>query len=311
MSMVIAEASPDPVRGRHDGDPLQAALHREESVLAIITEVNGPSYRPLGEIMAFVPDARVGSLSSGCIEADLATHAQDALQNGAKLVRYGDGSPFIDLQLPCGGGLEITLIPRPDRDVLRSVEEKRGRRERCAFLVTNDYRLQETVYGTTGKTRDGFRVSFRPQPRFLIFGSGPEAAIFTDLVKSANYPHLLLSADRETLTSAKANGCAATQLHWAAMPADLPIDDRTAAILFFHDHSWEPTILARLLETPAFYIGAQGSRRAHDGRIAELRRIGVREGLARIKGPIGLIPSARDPRTLAVSVLAEVLDAAR
>ena len=39
-----------------------------------------------------------------------------------------------------------------------------------------------------------------------------------------------------------------------------------------------------------------------------LEELGVnRKGIARIHGPIGLIPSARDSRTLAISVLSEVV----
>ena len=88
-------------------------------------------------------------------------------------------------------------------------------------------------------------------------------------------------------------------------------DERSAIILFFHDHDWEPRILKRALETPAFYIGAQGSRRARDARHQEMLLLGVKKkALRRLKGPIGLIPSARDPRTLAISVLAEVLNIA-
>jgi xanthine dehydrogenase accessory factor len=78
--------------------------------------------------------------------------------------------------------------------------------------------------------------------------------------------------------------------------------------MFFHDHEWEPPILAQALTTEAFYIGAQGSIRAAEMRRMELVRLGTKEtALARLHGPIGLVPSARDARILAVSVLAEVL----
>lgn len=86
------------------------------------------------------------------------------------------------------------------------------------------------------------------------------------------------------------------------------MDDRTAVVLFFHDHDWEPPILAGALETEAFYIGAQGSQRARDARLLMLRGMGVSDAAcARLHGPVGVIPSARDAGTLAVSVLAEVL----
>ena len=82
-------------------------------------------------------------------------------------------------------------------------------------------------------------------------------------------------------------------------------------MLFFHDHDWEPPILAEAVSRPAFYIGAQGSMMARETRMRELAALGLEDAaLARLRGPIGLLPSARDPRTLAISVLAEVLDVA-
>jgi xanthine dehydrogenase accessory factor len=92
------------------------------------------------------------------------------------------------------------------------------------------------------------------------------------------------------------------------LPA-LGADRWTAAVLLFHDHDWEGPILSQLLETDAFYIGAMGSRAAHQARCDDLRSRGIAdEQIARIQGPIGLIPSMRDPETLAVSVLAELID---
>ena len=94
----------------------------------------------------------------------------------------------------------------------------------------------------------------------------------------------------------------------AAYPAHLDADERTAIVLFFHDHDWGPPILAGALQTPAFYIGAQGGRRARKARLEALAAMGVTATeCERLRGPVGLIPSARDPSTLAVSVLAEVL----
>lgn len=278
-----------------------------DSVLAIITGVEGPSYRPLGEIMALRGDDRAGSLSSGCIEGDLAVHAQTAKP---MRLRYGEGSPFMDIRLPCGGGLDIALVPHPDAALLARIREKRAARIPCALRITPDLTLEECDYGPTGDTPEGFRIALRPEPRFLIFGKGPEAAFFADLVNSAHYPHLLLSPEEETLSLARSSGCATEELHWPAFPADLAIDARTAVVLFFHDHDWEPPILARALDSEAFYVGAQGSQRARDARLAALREIDA-TGTERLRGPIGLIPSVRDPRTLAVSVLAEVLEAAR
>lgn len=305
-----AKAVPNhPAAGLSD-DPLSAALDCTDPVLAIITGITGPSYRPLGEIMAFCGDRSVGSLSSGCIETDLAVHARRSLQDGPQVVRYGEGSPWFDLQLPCGGGLEITLLPRPCPLLLAEIAQARAHRQHVGLCIASDKVLRRCDPGPTGPTEDGFRILLVPPPRFLIFGQGPEASLFAALVRAASYPHLLLAPDPDTLAQAEARGIQARLLHWPALPTDLDIDDRTAVVLFFHDHDWEPPILARALESPAFYIGAQGSQRARDTRLAQLRDNGLTEALDRLRGPIGLIRSTRDPRTLAVSVLAEVLEAA-
>ncbi|MEO0752260.1 MAG: XdhC family protein [Pseudomonadota bacterium] len=66
-------------------DPLEALLSAPEgAVLAVIAGVEGPSYRPVGAMMAVMSaDQRAGTLSSGCIEADIALHALQTAEAGA------------------------------------------------------------------------------------------------------------------------------------------------------------------------------------------------------------------------------------
>jgi xanthine dehydrogenase accessory factor len=296
-------------------DPLRAILDsREDAVLAVIADVQGPSYRPVGATMAIVGDAgRTGSLSSGCVENDIALHAARVLASGSpEIIRYGQGSPYVDIQLPCGGGLDILLLPNPDRQALADVVANHEQRRPCTLVI--DVVLGTLSVTSTGATeRDGDRLAVRVEPdiAFQVFGKGPVAATFAALVQSAGYPGTLLSQDAETLDAAGATGFATRQLVAPRYPDDLATDDRTAIVLFFHDHDWDPPILAAALETPAFYVGAQGGRRTRATRLQALEEMGVSEqARARLHGPIGLIPSARDARTLAISVLAEVLAAA-
>jgi len=297
-------------------DPVDALLGRDDdAVLAIITGVEGPSYRPVGAMMAIYPDGdRAGSLSSGCIESDIAIHARETLEAGTpRSLRYGLGSPFIDIQLPCGGGLDILLLPRPDRRVLSRLAEQRLERKPVTLAIaraTGALSLQET--GETGWDGETFLIRETPAIRFLVFGKGPEAATFAALVQGAGYPNMLLSPDDETLSSGNTAGCDTQHLSGPHLPESIGADPWTAIILFFHDHDWEPSILADTLQTPAFYIGAQGSQRARDARVMELQVMGVSgEQIKRLHGPVGLIPSARDAGTLAVSVLAEILQVAK
>lgn len=292
--------------------PIQAILDSDTpGVLAVIKGTEGPSYRPVGAMMAVFGDAsRIGSLSSGCVESDIGTHAVKALETGSPaIVKYGLGSPFFDIELPCGGGLEILLLPQPDRALLTLLATRYAARQLSVLQVeaeTGAMDLLET--GDTGMAGGKLRVRFEPQLQFCIFGKGPEAVSFAALVQSVGYSGHLISPDEETLAEGRASGCSTTHIVAPGVPQGCDIDDRTAVIAFFHDHDWEPPILSAALDSPAFYIGAQGSLRASEQRLQAMRDMGVTEAqLARVTGPVGLIPSARDPVTLAVSVLAEVL----
>lgn len=78
-------------------DPIIAALTATQPcTFAVIVGIEGPSYRPLGAMMTiFASGDYVGTLSSGCVEADIALHAVDALaDNTTRVLRYGAGSPF-------------------------------------------------------------------------------------------------------------------------------------------------------------------------------------------------------------------------
>ena len=84
----------------------------------------------------------------------------------------------------------------------------------------------------------------------------------------------------------------------------------SAVVTLFHDHDRELPALIAGLNSPAFYVGALGSRRAQLARQSALSQAGVdARDLVRLRGPIGVIAPVRDPRLLASSVLTEVLDA--
>lgn len=272
--------------------PLAPVLAGDAVALALITGVEGPSYRPLGAAMAINAAGEAwGSLSSGCIERDVVLHAQRALADGReRRLRYGAGSPFRDLALPCGGGLDVLILPQPDRAALAQAQAQLHARQ-AAMLPLGPLVLD-----------------VQPQLRVLAFGKGPELRLFSALAAAAGYPVESFSPDDETLRGLSG----AQRMSGKEWPAGLRADARTAVALFFHDHDWEPQLLRAALESPALYIGAQGSLRAHQARCAELADLGVpAAALDRLASPFGLIPSVRDPRTLAASVLAQMLAQAR
>lgn len=279
--------------------PIDAALGDGQVSIAIITGVDGPSYRPRGAAMVIdAAGQATGSLSSGCLENDLILHSLAAMADGLpRNLRYGKGSPFLDIILPCGGALDITVIPRPDRAVLSRLREQLSVREAATLVVSPCGRLCLEGPGLT--------VRVRPLLRLVVMGKGPEAACFATLAQQAGYRVDLYSPDCETLRIAGFG----EQLISESWPKELAMDPYTAVSLFFHDHDREPPLLAAALNSPAFYVGAQGSMRAHAARREALSRGGLAPALiSRLVFPYGLIPSARDPRTLAISVLAQVVD---
>ncbi|WP_136684015.1 XdhC family protein [Falsirhodobacter xinxiangensis] len=267
--------------------PIRRALDLDRAALAVITGVEGPSYRPMGATMVIGADGHAfGNLSSGCLDADVIQRAGGAIAGGqAETLRYGRNSPFFDIVLPCGGGLDITILPRPPIEALADAASRLAARQIVRIDLT-----------------PGLSLEIRPQVRFIVFGKGPETSCFARLARQAGYPVDLLSPDPETLDAAGFGKIDAL----TAWPEGLSADARSAVAVFFHDHDREPPLLEAALHGPAFYVGAQGSLRAHEARCAVLAARGA--PTHRLASPFGLIPSTRDARTLAVSVLAHVLE---
>ena len=288
-------------------------------VLAVITQIVGTSYRNLGTMMAFGPQGqRTGSLSSGCIEDDIAEHAATALKTGqVRSLRYGQGSPFFDLKLPCGGGLSILLIPNPDKAVLQAIlarGESRGAAVLHITLSTGALALLpsgQTDVGQMGAGPDELVIVLEPELRFWVYGHGIEAMSFALMAQAAGYDVTLfgqegLQTDLSRIGPLNITLVPSFRSYICPKP-----DRRTAVTLFFHDHENEARLLAQFLPSDALFIGAQGSLKARQRLLSELEVQGVSAGhIEKLCPTFGLIGSCRDPRTLAVSVLAHVLSLA-
>jgi xanthine dehydrogenase accessory factor len=90
--------------------------------------------------------------------------------------------------------------------------------------------------------------------------------------------------------------------------AGLDVDTRTVICVLTHDPKFDVPLLEVALRSPAGYIGAMGSRRTHDDRLARLRELGLTEAeLSRLRSPIGLDLGARTPEETSVSIAAELI----
>lgn len=84
-------------------------------------------------------------------------------------------------------------------------------------------------------------------------------------------------------------------------------DNRTAIVTLTHDPKLDDPALKVAMKSPAFYIGALGSKKTHATRKQRMTEDGISEAnVKRIHGPVGLNIFAKSPSEIAVSILAEI-----
>jgi len=258
-----------------------------------LVEIRGGSSRALGAHMAVSEGGLYcGYVSGGCTEAAVAAEALQAISKGCdRFILLGEGSPFFDIVLPCGGGITVAVHVLRDIRPIQNVLEDLGSR-RNAGLSYNP--LTQTLSfvsekADTGWCKETFVTFYRPAVRVLLSGRMLEVEIAAKVARAAGYEVLEYDA-------------AAGQ-----RPDNSLIDPDTAIALLQHDLDLEMPILEVALRGKPFYFGALGSSRTHEKRMQRLREQGYsQEAIDRIKAPIGLFGRARDAHSLALSVIAEI-----
>ena len=168
-------------------------------------------------------------------------------------------------------------------------------------------------YGEHGERRlDDLSVfvhSFAPPPRMLVFGAIDFAAAVARAGKFLGYQVTVCDARPVFATHARFPDADEVIVEWPhRYLARTPVDQRTVICVLTHDPKFDVPLLEVALRTPASYIGAMGSRRTHEDRLARLREAGLTEDeLARLRSPIGLDLGSRTPEETAVSVAAELI----
>jgi xanthine dehydrogenase accessory factor len=154
-----------------------------------------------------------------------------------------------------------------------------------------------------------FVESLAPPPRMIVFGAIDFAAAVARIGKFLGY-HVTV-CDARPIFATRARFAAADEVV-VAWPhkylAEAEVDERTVLCVLTHDPKFDVPLLELALRTPAGYVGAMGSRRTHDIRIARLRENGLsEEELSRLHSPIGMDLGARTPEETAVSIAAEII----
>jgi len=179
-------------------------------------------------------------------------------------------------------------------------------------------RSETLTYGPDGERRgEGMRVfvaAYAPRPRMLVFGAIDFAAAVARLGVFLGYRVTVCDARPVFATASRFPDADEVVVDWphrylAAEAEAGRIDPRTVLAVLTHDPKFDVPLLEVALRLPEVaYIGAMGSRRTHDDRMARLREVGMTEAeLARLASPIGLDLGARTPEETAVSIAAEII----
>jgi xanthine dehydrogenase accessory factor len=168
-------------------------------------------------------------------------------------------------------------------------------------------------YGPDGERRRDelavFVQSFAPAPRMLVFGAIDFAAAVAKAGKFLGYHVTVCDARPVFATASRFPDADEVITDWPhRYLAGISTDERTVICVLTHDPKFDVPLLEVALRRPAAYIGAMGSRRTHEDRLARLREVGVSEAeLSRLHSPIGLDLGARTPEETAVAIAAELI----
>ncbi|MFI0716697.1 XdhC family protein [Streptomyces inhibens] len=201
-------------------------------------------------------------------------------------------------------GAEVRLLADAAREML-------GRGETGLIVpgAGGDGPSAVAAVGSAPPGEVAFVRSYVPRPALLVFGSNDYAAAVAQAGAFAGYRVTVCDARPVFTTHARFPGVDELVVDWPDRYfAALTPDARTAVCVLTHDPKFDVPLLVRALRTQAGYVGAMGSRRAHEDRLARLREAGLTEAeLARLHSPIGLDLGARTPQETAIAVLAEIV----
>lgn len=304
-------------------------LAGHSALLATVVRTWGSSPRPVGSILALREDGSLmGSVSGGCIEDDLIDrHARrpesvargsaggQGIPGGAPaFVKYGVSADEAHrFGLPCGGTLELLLEYNPEAHGLSELvaQLEAGR------LVRRHTRLDDGHVELTAADSPAELLltelelvnTFGPEYRMLLIGAGQLAEYLATMAQFSGFAVTVCDPREEYTRGWRVPGVSLK----TGMPDDVVVDfrpdTRSCVVALTHDPKLDDLALLEALSTPAFYVGAIGSRRNNEARRQRLmEHFGQTEQtLKHLRGPIGIYIGSKTPPEIAVSVMAEIL----
>jgi xanthine dehydrogenase accessory factor len=275
----------------------------EEVAIATVVATRRSAPRPLGSKLAVTASGRLfGSVSGGCVEADVAERAQAVIAGAdPAVVSYGiaDDEAW-SVGLPCGGEIDVFVERFGDAQPLERgtryvVVEGEGLGERWEDAAPTRTELREEGARTV------FAEAVRPPLRLVAVGAGDIAEALCALAKPLGWRTIVVDPRAGLATRERVPSADELVVAW---PDELEVDADTAVISLVHEERLDIPALRAGVAGGAFYVGALGSKRAQEQRREKLGDVA-----ASVRGPVGLDLGGETASEIALEIIAEVLAA--
>jgi xanthine dehydrogenase accessory factor len=319
---------------------------KQAFALATVTTTWGSSPRPAGSVMAIFEDSTMaGSVSGGCIEGEVIRLGLEVLKTGKPIQKmYGiSDDDAWTVGLSCGGKVSVWIerFIAFDHENQWNLLSDALENDKSAVLITNmatgqhqiwlpetekgifestDKELQQAIeqkyhsnltgitHASTGESL--FIRVFPKKPRLFIVGA---AHITVDLVRFAkDFDFKTIVIDPRGIFTKRTRFEIVPDQLLEAWPAEVLSDERfdayDYAVILSHDPKIDDQALELFLNRPIKYIGALGSSKTHQKRVARLTNMGFSEThIAKIHSPIGISIAARSAKEIALSIIAQII----
>ncbi|MBT8144816.1 MAG: XdhC family protein [Gammaproteobacteria bacterium] len=292
---------------------------RRRLALAIVVATTGSTYTKPDALMLLDEEGQYcGLLSGGCLEPDLAAHAAEVIATATvKVVRYDmserDDDELWGLGLGCDGTMSIMILPLSednDYQPLARVAQLLSSQQACRLLLD----VSSTRPAWVGVASDDddeavanmhtphepYTVTIAPPLRLLVLGAGRDAAPVVAAAQRLGW-HVTVADHRPVFLQQSAFQQADCRID---SNEPLPLDNIDAAVVMSHHLGRDRLYLRALANSSAPYIGLLGPPARRERLLAD---IDADDDLRnRVRGPVGLDIGARDPESIAVSIVAEI-----
>ncbi|WP_019410673.1 XdhC family protein [Pseudomonas psychrophila] len=288
----------------------------QAALLITVVKTWGSSPRPVGAMLALRVGAEmVGSVSGGCIEDDLFDRFREIETTpSTTVVRYGvTAEEAHRFGLPCGGTIELMLERNPCAEQLKQLLDYLDGGalvRRTVDCRTGDVQLTVVnKYAPLFLDNHQLTMYIGPRWRMLLIGAGVLAKYLAAIAQSTGFTVTVCDPRPEHTYSWNESEVPLLR----CMPDDAVTafrpDPSSCVVTLSHDPKLDDLAVLEALQSPAFYIGAIGSRQNNEARRARLMEHFEikKETMQRLHGPIGLFIDSKTPAEIAVSIMAEII----